>query len=178
MSDPVVPPVDQATPQPDNGVIRQIRAQLDEVTTALKGKDASNIALTAELESLKLEKLSEIDKLRAENGSFQEKLQVATSKAESAAVLEEAIKTIYDSRIATAPEDKRAMLETISAAGDWPSRLKALEVGMQLAGAATATKAGVTTSFKAPDAVGVNGKPQLTEAQLKAGYAFGGPTGA
>jgi hypothetical protein len=116
--------------------VRQLREQLDAEKKARQ-------AAEARAKDLEREKLSESERLRAENDELR---PIRDEHGRFAATLQ----SLYEEELAQVPEDKRQMVETLSADGPWDRRLTQLRAARRLIPAEAPPKepkpAGTTTN--------------------------------
>lgn len=149
MSDPGIPPVPAPVPPAEvrtDADFARLRIDLENQKKAAQEALDAKTALEARLTELERKDLdekqrmtleledakkaaTEAERLRAENGQFVS-----------------ALEKLYTDRLAQVPDDKRALVESLSSAGDWATRMTQLESAIGLAGIpATPARAGTFT---------------------------------
>lgn len=146
------PPDDPGKPNP----VRQLREQLDAEKKARQ-------AAEARAKELEREKLSEAERLRAEN---EELKPIRDEHGRYASALQE----IYEAELAAVPEDKRGSVEALSSSGSWDQRVKALRAARSLIPADPAPKPAkpAGTSTNPPGGARGGGDAPLTMEAIRA----------
>jgi hypothetical protein len=132
MSDPITPPPSAGDPT-ENSTIRQMRE-------ALEASQRASREMEDRLKTFEREKLSETERIRAEADDTRTKLTAAegelTRLRDENGRYVSAVQSTIDAELATVPEDKRAVVETLAASASTPDqKLAAIRAAKILIGA-------------------------------------------
>jgi hypothetical protein len=143
MSDPVIPPTPAADPG-DNATIKAMREQIDAANKA--AKDAADARAVAEkaLQDIERAKLEENDRLKLELADAKAASADAATLRDELGRYQSTLQTQYEAELAAVPEEKRAQVASLSSAGSWPDRVKALQTAKSLLGAPPASAGTIT----------------------------------
>lgn len=135
MSD--IQPEPQVTPPAgDSQAIRDLRAALDDHKRKLAEVSDRNKTLEKQITDAERAKLEDIERLKLElSDALQENERVKSSLEGGASRLERFEKTfsgLYESELATVPEEHREKVAALSSAGEWDDRLTALRTAVSL----------------------------------------------
>lgn len=158
MSEVMTPPVDQA----ENGAIRQMREQIANLEAARKDAEAKAAESLAKATELEREKLTEIDRLKAEREEYKTKAEEGVKASERLASVEKTLESQYNAKLLTIPDPMRAAVAQISQHGTFADRLSALDAAVSLMAPATPARpssAGTPTSPVMPGAVAALHEP-------------------
>lgn len=147
-TDPPTPPTPPAPAgDQDNATIRQMREQLD--------------AATAKLKALEREKLTDTERIRAENADLQKQLADLKPIQDEHKKLSGTLEDLYNQELAQVPEEHRERIKRLTSHGGAAERLQNLRDARALIPAAPAPpeRAGTPTQ---PPSPGPGGKPPGT----------------
>jgi len=128
-----VPP-NTTDPSQNNSTIQSMRTAIDAKNTELAAERQAREAAEARALELEREKLTEAERLRLESEEKDRKIAELSGQAAEAATAAATLQELYDAELASAPEDKREVLQRASSAGSLPERIRALQAAKSLIG--------------------------------------------
>lgn len=123
--DPPVAPVAPVAPEVDNSVIKGMRQQIAESKTAL---DTAN----EKLKEIERGDMKEVERLTDVNKELTGKLDKATEAQTNLDTANSALEAMYKGRIEAIPEEHRKSVEKLTATGDWPTRISAVDEAIKM----------------------------------------------
>lgn len=121
-------------PQPpgENHVIRGMRQEIEASKDAERQAKAEAAEFKAKLESIEREKLDEVERLRLEKQDLETKAREAEALRDQNGRFASKFQTLYESALASVPEEHREAVADLSASGNWDDRYDALQKAMKL----------------------------------------------
>lgn len=147
MSDPGTPPAPAPTPSgDDNAVIRQMREQIEAANRAAKEAADAKAAIEAQLKEIERRDMDEKTRLQAELQDAQQIAQEVQRLRDENGKFISWAESQYNAKLAAVPEEKRALVQQLSAQGDWAARVSSLDAVAALIGITAApVQAGTIT---------------------------------
>lgn len=126
-------PADPPQPNPENtSTIQAMRAKIDEANRLAKEKEQEAATLKAQLDEIEKAKLSEIERLKLERDEASQKLSELDRIRDENGRYTSTFEKLYQDTLQTVPEDKRADIETLTAQGTWADRYTAIQAAVKL----------------------------------------------
>lgn len=122
----------------DNATIRAMREQIEAANKAAKEAADAKAALEKQLQDIERAKLEENERLKLELADAKKVETEAASLRDELGRYQSTLQAQYEAELAAVPEEKRALVASLSGAGTWPDRVKALQTAKSLLGTAPA----------------------------------------